>query len=113
MFIKLSLLLFYLQISPDRRFRIAVYGLALVVVGYSLASALVVVFSCSPVSKSWDITVRDGHCVNLPAFYIVNLSLNSATDIAVLILPVPMLWNVQMPRPQKIALTAIFMTGSA
>jgi len=113
MFIKLSLLLFYLQISPDRGFRIAVYGLAMVVVGYSLASALVVVFSCSPVSKNWDITIRDGYCVNLPAFYIVNLSLNSATDIAVLLLPIPLLWNLQMPLRQKMALAAIFMTGSA
>jgi hypothetical protein len=113
MFVKLSLLLFYLQISPATAFRMAVIGLVVVVIGYSLASAFVVVFSCYPVSKSWDITIIGGYCVNLPVFYIANLSLNSVTDFAVLILPIPMLWNVRMPFRQKVAVTAIFMTGSA
>jgi hypothetical protein len=113
MFVKLSLLLFYLEISPYRRFRMAVYGLIIVIVGYSLASATVVIFSCYPVSKSWDVTVKGGYCVNLPVFYIANLSLNCATDFAVLVLPIPMLWNLRMPFRQKMALAAIFMTGSA
>ena len=89
-----------------------VHSLTVVVVGYSIASAVVVIFSCYPVSKSWDTSITGGYCVNLPVFYIANLSLNSATDIAVLILPIPMLWKVQMPFRQKIAVTAIFMTGS-
>jgi len=112
MFIKLSLLFFYLQFAVEKRFRVAVYSLMAVVTGYSLASALVVIFSCYPFSKSWDITITDGFCVNLPVFYIANLSLNSATDIAVLILPLPMLWKLRMPFQQKIAVLAIFMTGS-
>ena len=112
MSIKLSLLFFYLQFAVEKRFRIAVYGLMTVVTGYSLASAFVVIFSCYPVSKSWDITVTGGYCINLPVFYIANLSLNSATDMAVLILPIPMLWKLRMPFRQKIAVSAIFMTGS-
>jgi len=112
MAVKLSLLLFYLQISLEDRFRRAVYALIAVVSGYSVASALVVIFSCYPVAKSWDITITDGYCVNLPVFYIANLCLNSVTDVAVLILPIPMLWNVQMPLRQKIAIAGIFMTGS-
>jgi hypothetical protein len=113
MFIKLSLLLFYLQISVETNFRLAVWGLIGVVTSYSIASVLVVIFSCSPIAKSWDITITDGHCVNLPVFYIVNLSLNSITDIAVLVLPISLLWNLRMPFREKVAVGGIFMTGSA
>jgi len=112
MFVKLSLLLFYLQVSPMPKFRLAVYSLIFVVVGYSIASVFVVIFSCFPVAKSWDVTITTGFCLNLPVFYITNLSLNSATDIAVLILPIPMLWNVRMPMREKIAVAGILMTGS-
>lgn len=113
MFIKLSLLLFYLQISLESNFRLWVYGLACIVTSYSVASVFVVIFSCFPVAKSWDITIIGGYCVNLPVFYLANLSLNSATDIAVLVLPFSMLWGVRMPRREKIAVTGVFMTGSA
>jgi hypothetical protein len=111
MLIKLSFLVFYLQLAVDTRFRVAVHVLIGVVVSYSLASLLVVIFSCHPVSKSWDPTMRDGYCVDLPVFYLANLSLNSATDIAVVFLPVPMLLGVQMPRRDKIAVSGVFMTG--
>jgi len=113
MFIKLSLLLFYLQISPESSFRLCVWALACIITGYSVASVFVVIFSCSPVAKSWDITITSGYCVNLPVFYVANLSLNSITDIAVLVLPFSLLWGVRMPLRDKIAVTCVFMTGSA
>jgi len=111
MLIKLSLLLFYLQLAVDAKFRLVVCALIWIVASYSIASVVVVIFSCYPVSKSWDPTVQGGSCVNLPVFYIANMSLNSATDIAVLFLPAPLLWGLRMPLRDKIALSGVFMTG--
>jgi hypothetical protein len=111
MLIKLSLLLFYLQLAVDIKFRLVVFTLLWVVISYSIASVIVVVFSCNPVSKSWDPTIEGGECVNLPVFYIANLSLNSATDIAVVLLPVPLLWGLRMPVRHKVAVSGVFMTG--
>jgi hypothetical protein len=111
MLIKLSLLLFYLQLAVDDKFRMVVYTLIWIVASYSIASVIVVIFSCYPVSKSWDPTIRGGSCVNLPVFYIANMSLNSATDIAVLLLPAPLLWGLRMPLRDKIALSGVLMTG--
>ena len=111
MLIKLSLLLFYLQLAVDSKFRLVVCTLIWIVASYSIASVIVVIFSCYPVTKSWDPTVQGGSCVNLPVFYIANMSLNSATDIAVLLLPAPLLWGLRMPLRDKIALSGVFMTG--
>ncbi|KAK5659633.1 hypothetical protein OQA88_837 [Cercophora sp. LCS_1] len=111
MLIKLSLLLFYLQLAIDTTCRRLVCVLIWVVVSYSIASMVVVVFSCYPVSKSWDPTIQGGRCVDLPVLYLANLSLNSATDLAVLLLPGPLLWGLRVPLRDKIALSAVFMTG--
>lgn len=111
MFVKLSILLFYLQIFSNSKLRVVVFGLAIIVTTYSIASVLVVIFPCFPVAKTWDITITGGYCVDLPVFYVANLSLNSATDIAVLVLPFHLLWNLRIPLREKVAVTGIFMTG--
>lgn len=81
------------------------------VIGYSLASIFTVIFGCTPIAKFWDITITHGSCINFPAFYFSYLGLNIGTDIAILILPVPLLLKLHMPRRQKLWLGVIFMTG--
>ncbi|PVH68619.1 hypothetical protein DL98DRAFT_375249, partial [Cadophora sp. DSE1049] len=112
LFIKLSILLLYLRISPDRKFRTAVYSVIVVVVGYNLGSAFTNVFSCTPIARSWDLSITSGSCINRPIFYFANAGLNIGTDCVMLILPIPMLWNLQMPRRQKAGLIGVFMAGS-
>ncbi|KAK7582992.1 hypothetical protein V3481_012286 [Fusarium oxysporum f. sp. vasinfectum] len=61
---------------------------------------------------AWDITISDGSCIDRMAYFIATLALNVATDLFMLALPIPMLWNVKMPKRQKLGLIGIFMTGS-
>ena len=112
LFIKLSILLLYLRISPDRKFRTAVYSVIVVVVGYNLGSAFTNLFSCTPIARSWDLSITSGSCINRPIFYFVNAGLNIGTDFAMLTLPIPMLWNLQLPSRQKAGLIGVFMAGS-
>ncbi|KAH6706333.1 hypothetical protein BKA61DRAFT_558837 [Leptodontidium sp. MPI-SDFR-AT-0119] len=112
LFIKLSILLLYLRISPDKKFRAAVYLVIVVVVGYNLGSAFVNLFSCTPIAKSWDLSITSGSCINRPIFYFANAGLNIGTDFVMLLLPIPMLWNLHMPMRQKAGLIGVFMAGS-
>ncbi|KAG4427639.1 hypothetical protein IFR05_016879 [Cadophora sp. M221] len=112
LFIKLSILLLYLRISPDTKFRAAVYLVIVVVVGYNLGSAFTNLFACTPIAKSWDLSNTSGSCINRPTFYFANAGLNIGTDFVMLILPIPLLWNLQMPRRQKAGLIGVFMAGS-
>ncbi|KAJ5512832.1 hypothetical protein N7463_002384 [Penicillium fimorum] len=115
MFVKLSLLWFYLRLDRHGYMKWAVYVLTFVVLGLSIASGLVLAFSCFPPAKFWDLTgTVPGHCMSPTSqqtFYEANGVLNIVTDILIYLTPVPMLWKVQMPLRKKLALMGVFGVG--
>lgn len=77
---------------------------------WSISQLLVVVFSCVPVNKFWQMDVP-GKCIpNLPFWYI-NAAGNIATDLAIFIIPLPSLSKLQLGKKQKYMLLAIFSLG--
>jgi hypothetical protein len=71
---------------------------------------LVIVFDCHPVNYFWTRT-GDGHCLQPFIWQEIFAALNICSDIALLILPIPMVWALQVSRSQKISLSAIFLLG--
>ena len=59
---KASIILQYLRVFPQRRFRLACHTLLTVVTIYTLWGFLSAVFACSPVAYFWDQSIR-GHCL--------------------------------------------------
>jgi hypothetical protein len=86
--------------------------LSLVVVGYTVGISLSLIFACNPIEKSWDVTITTGACISRPALYITTAVLGVATDIVLLLLPVPMVLKLQMPTFQKAGLLLMFAVGS-
>jgi len=43
------------------------------------------------------------------AFYLAMGSLNLVTDIFVVLMPIPILWSLQLPAARKSALVAVFL----
>lgn len=77
---------------------------------WSLSQLLIVIFNCNPINKFWDPTLP-GTCIpNLPFWYI-NAAGNIVTDVSIFILPLPVLKSLNLERPQKILLMAIFSLG--
>lgn len=110
---KFSLLFFYLRLSLLRWFRIAVYANMFLVVGYNIALIFPLIFTCSPVIKNFDVFVQGGSCLNRTPLYMATAVLNMITDIILLVLPIPMIIKLQMPKVQKAGLICIFGVGSA
>lgn len=110
---KASLLAFYFRMSQLRWLRITSVTLGLVIVAYSLALIFALVFACTPIRAAWDVTITNAHCINRPAVYVVLAVLNIATDVILLILPIPLVWKLQMPIVQKIGVVIVFIIGSA
>jgi hypothetical protein len=109
--VKISILLFYLRLSPEEYFRITVYGLAACIVIYTFVGSFNFLFLCKPIAKSWDLTITDGSCIDVTKIWLFVAVMNIVTDIFILFLPVLMLWHVRMPRRQKIGVIAILMVG--
>ncbi|KAJ5745086.1 hypothetical protein N7520_010268 [Penicillium odoratum] len=110
-FTKCSVLIFYLRIFPSRKFHTAVWSLVFIAAGYSFASVLANIFSCTPIAKSWDSTITTGSCMNRPVFYFANAGLGIFTDFATVAVPIPWIRRLQMPMRQKMAVCGILVIG--
>jgi len=110
-FAKLSILIFYLGLSPYRHFRISVYIMIILVVAYGFMSTFYFLFACQPIEKFWDVTSQDGTCIDLGKFWYSSAAINSATDFLLLALSAFLLWPAPIPRRQKVGVLAIFMVG--
>ncbi|PLB47386.1 hypothetical protein P170DRAFT_478236 [Aspergillus steynii IBT 23096] len=110
-FTKVSVLIFYVRIFPTRTFHICVWAIAAIAVLYNVASVFANFLGCTPIAKTWDMTITKGTCMNRPVFYFANAGLGIFTDFATVLVPIPWLRRLQMPLRQKIAVALILATG--
>lgn len=68
------------------------------------------IFSCIPVQFAWDKSIH-GKCVSVTVMRDMNSTVNLATDLIILLLPLPVLRRLGLPRNQKIAVFCIFGLG--
>ncbi|KAI9761537.1 MAG: hypothetical protein M4579_000928 [Chaenotheca gracillima] len=112
MFAKLAILIFYMRISPQKTFHYAIYATMFILVAYNLALMLSLIFACHPIEKSWNVLITEGSCIDRTAIYLSNGILNIITDLIIFVLPVPMVWGIQLPKRQKLGVLAFFSVGS-
>ncbi|KAI9045276.1 PTH11-like integral membrane protein [Aspergillus affinis] len=107
---KFSILFQYLRIFPGHGFRIACYITMAIVAIYSTWAVVSGYVNCVPVAKFWNHEIP-GSCLSFEAIWFFNASMNIATDLALLIMPMPLLSHLQLPRIQKLALMTVFAIG--
>jgi hypothetical protein len=110
LFTKVSILLFYLRFCDERSFRIIAYAVIVVAVGYSIIGAFGFLYLCRPIPKFIDPT-SDGTCANIVVWWLACATLNAATDIVILLLPIRILRPLRVSFAQKVAVMAILMAG--
>ncbi|CAO1599701.1 hypothetical protein XANCAGTX0491_003417 [Xanthoria calcicola] len=110
---KCSILWFYHRIYPVRKFTISCIVTAAVTVAWFIASIVVNFLTCRPFQYFWDRSIPGGKCINSNNLaYAITSPPDILTSLALLILPIPLLWGLQMPRRKKLAITGIFVLGS-
>ncbi|XPS78338.1 hypothetical protein M3J09_010353 [Ascochyta lentis] len=109
--IKVSLVLFYLEIFKTRRFQITAYIFLGFMIANSLAIFLVAIFACNPVSSFWNRDIK-GKCLDIQAVAYANSASAIVQDIILLILPLVFIKNLQMKRFRKIAVGFMFCIGT-
>jgi hypothetical protein len=108
MALKTSILFQYLRFFVHQTFRQLAWALmAFVLVGGS-ALLLTSSLSCLPVAFNWDKTIPGGYCINQPPVWYTMAGFTIVTDIAVLVLPMPVLKSLHLPKRQKYSLMATF-----
>lgn len=102
---KLAILTVLYRINPSRWYRVSTCAIGFAIAAYTLTALGLLVGLCNP---------RHGAsqaCVSRGA--IVHVTLNISSDLAIILLPLPTLWGLHMPRRQKMVTGGILTLGSA
>ncbi|RYP00878.1 hypothetical protein DL763_000508 [Monosporascus cannonballus] len=108
---KTSILLLYLRIfTRVKWFRWGCIFVMTCVAMFCVATITATIFQCSPIEKAFNQTIT-GHCINNGHFWYANASFNISTDLIILIIPMPLIYGLQIPRVQKAGLAIVFALG--
>ncbi|KAM3418279.1 hypothetical protein BST61_g4280 [Cercospora zeina] len=108
---KVSILIQYLRIFPQRWYRVSTWLLMAFIISYGVYTVLTAIFLCHPVAYFWDRTIEGGKCLDQFAIWFTNAGLNIATDVAITSLPLPVLNGLELPKRQRRALMLVFGLG--
>lgn len=108
--LKASVLISYNRIFENRIFRLASYGVGTAVSLWGLACTIGAFTQCIPLKKLWDPTVT-GACVDYSRLFIFYSTLNLITDFIIVVMPLPIIWRLQMPREKRITVCVMFGLG--
>ncbi|PVI03087.1 hypothetical protein DM02DRAFT_698863 [Periconia macrospinosa] len=113
-FCQLSILAFYLRIMTDTNTRKIVYGLIIFVIGFGLANTFTMVLQCNPIHFFWDgwRGEMEGACtLDVRVWGLARGGIEICLDIAILIVPLPMLSKLQMSFRKKVQVMSMFCVG--
>ena len=104
---KLSILVLYWRISPDRVFRTCIIATAVVLIAYTATFTALFAGPCNPLLG----TPESAVCLNNIA--VAQAVLNIVTDGVIIVLPIPTIHNLNMALKQRVTVGLILGLGSA
>ena len=107
---KATILMQYFRVFPTRRMRIVSWTMIAILATYGTWCVISAFLNCIPVAKFWDPTIP-GHCLSSKGLWFSNAGMHIATDLAILVIPVPALVKLNLPGRQKMVLMGIFALG--
>ncbi|KIW29238.1 uncharacterized protein PV07_05063 [Cladophialophora immunda] len=111
LFAKLSMLFLYLRIfSSSRNFRIAAFVVMFICAGTAIGTIIPTIFACHPIQKAWTPTLP-GKCIWTPGIWYSSSSINIATDVMIIALPIIQIRSLKLPKAQKLGLALLFSLG--
>ncbi|KAK2760800.1 hypothetical protein FQN54_002038 [Arachnomyces sp. PD_36] len=114
MFAKLAALFLYHQVFEVTAYRGVIIVIGVIIILQGVISFILAFSICRPFRYFWTqaVDINDGSCGDVMLFYKSYSIPSLVTDVAMLVLPWPILLKLQMPTPEKIGLILTFLTAS-
>ncbi|KFA48247.1 hypothetical protein S40293_07378 [Stachybotrys chartarum IBT 40293] len=111
-FTKLSLLTFYLNLSPEGWFRVSVWVVIALVSANTIVITFLFFFQCDPPRMIWTVRHQGGSCMNAAVLYIATAASNVVTDFILFVMPLPMVLSLRLRVMQKVGAVIVFAIAS-
>ncbi|KAH0423208.1 CFEM domain-containing protein [Colletotrichum camelliae] len=111
---KISVLIFYLRIFPNKSFRRATYATITYIITSMTVILFLQIFQCTPINFNWDGWKRDFgtyRCLDLHRLVNIAGGLSISHDLIILVLPLPLLWGLNTSKRSKIGISFMFSLG--
>lgn len=109
--IRAAIIFLYIQIFPTRSFLVACYVVLAVNTLFGASAVIADCLICQPITYRWEPAMVDGSCGDQKSLDMFIAIVNFLQDVVVVILPMPILWGLQIARSKKAALSCIFGVG--
>lgn len=113
-FTKLTLFFQFFRImrqTPGRTLKETYIVIMSIISAWQIGQVFVQIFACIPVRASWDKTVVGAKCQDITITRDMNSIANIVTDFIILLMPLPVIWRLALPRNQKYVVSGIFSLG--
>ncbi|EHK23197.1 uncharacterized protein TRIVIDRAFT_71185 [Trichoderma virens Gv29-8] len=111
MTVKLALLIIIIRVfgSVHRRTLIGIYIFIGMIVAYYVSGFFIKIFICWPISAYW--TGDASKCMNQSAIVTADSIISVISDLAILLLPTPLTWSLQLPRRKRLRVAGLLCAG--
>ena len=109
---KVSILALYASIFTTRRFRRAKEIVLILCLAWCITMTAGFIVQCTPLREAWNpLRLTENKCVLLGIFVLIEELTNVMLDITILVLPISVIRNLQLPVRQRWTLSLIFLLG--
>ncbi|KAL2824309.1 hypothetical protein BDW59DRAFT_173026 [Aspergillus cavernicola] len=112
--VKLSLVTFIMRVFPTRYVKIIGYAIIASIIIFTISGELTLAFQCKPIRGFWDKTILSAKCFSADTLFALTMYqgvLMFIFDVAIIILPMPAIWKLQMPLKKRLLVLFVFSFG--
>lgn len=111
--VKVSILFILVRIfAPYRKVVVFIYVFLSVLLAYTIAATIAKICICMPIGSFWLGTdVTHGHCLKELEIFLTDGVVSMVSDLAILILPLTVIWRLQLSMKKKLRVMAILAAG--
>lgn len=110
-FTRASIVTLYIHLFRTRTFRTVCYVVLAINTLFLASIILTTCLLCRPLAYTWNKTIEGGTCGEQKQFDMFVAVFNLLLDAMTVVLPMPILWGLQMAFGKKVALTLMFGMG--
>ncbi|KKY16117.1 putative integral membrane protein [Diplodia seriata] len=106
---RLSLVAFFYRIFGVSSMRFFLHGFVFVIIAWAIATYVPSIRTCWPIASFWDGTNQN--CIDIFKFYVGVAIGGIVTDFGLMVLPIPYIWRLNVPRYQKVLVVCTLVFG--